>query len=138
MTSELFWLVLTAVLAASLWMPYIVGINTTNFEGKEDIFVRLPDHSKMEPWVQRSYRAHLNLLEQLLPFATLVIIAHLLKVSTPITAWCAFLFFWLRVAHAIGMISGLARLPLRPLLYVAGWLMTIAIAWQILAYAPRV
>jgi uncharacterized MAPEG superfamily protein len=90
MTSELFWLLLTAVLAASLWMPYIVGINTTNFEGKEDIFVRLPDQRKMAPWVQRSYRAHLNLLEQFLPFATLVIIAQLLKVSTPITAWCVF------------------------------------------------
>jgi hypothetical protein len=62
----------------------------------------------------------------------------LLKVWTPITAWCVFLFFWLRVAHAIGMISGLARLPLRPLLYVAGWLVTIAMAWQILAHAPRV
>jgi uncharacterized MAPEG superfamily protein len=138
MTSELFWLLLTAVLAASLWMPYIIGINTTNFEGKEDIFVRLPDQRKMEPWVQRSYRAHLNLLEQFLPFAVLVIIAQLLKVSTPITVWCAFLFFWLRVAHAIGMISGLARLPLRPLLYVAGWLVTIVFAWQILAHAPHV
>ena len=88
----------------------------------------------MEPWVQRSHRAHLNLLEQFLPFATIVIIAHLLKVSTPITVWCPFLFFWLRVS--IGMISGLTRLPVRPLLYVAGWLVTIVMAWQILAHAP--
>jgi uncharacterized MAPEG superfamily protein len=136
MTNELFWLLLTAVLAASLWMPYIVGINITNFVGKDDIFIRPPDQKQMEPWIQRSYRAHLNLLEQLLPFATIVIIAHLLKVSTPITVWCPFLFFWLRVVHAIGMISGLARLPVRPLLYVAGWLVTIVMAWQILAHAP--
>lgn len=138
MTNELFWLLMTAMLAASLWMPYIIGINTTEFEGKDEIFVRPPDQKKMLPWVQRSYRAHLNLLEQFLPFAAIVIIAHLLKVSTPITVWSAFLFFWLRFAHAIGMISGLARLPVRPMLYVAGWLVTMAIAWQILAYAPRV
>ena len=137
MTNELFWLLLTAVLAASLWMPYIVGVNMTNFEGKDDIFIRPPDQKQMEPWVQRSYRAHLNLLEQFLPFATIVIIARLLEVSTPITVWCPFLFFWLRAAHALGMISGLARLPVRPLLYVAGWLVTIVMAWQILAHAPR-
>jgi uncharacterized MAPEG superfamily protein len=137
MTSELFWLLLTAVLTASLWMPYIVGINTTSFEGKDDIFVRPPDLKQMQPWVQRSYRAHLNLLEQFLPFATIVIIAHLVKVSTPITIWCTILFFWIRVAHAVGMISGLARLPVRPLLYIAGWLATMAIAWQIITYAPR-
>ena len=46
MTNELFWLLLTAVLAASLWMPYIVGINTTNFEDKNDIFVRPPIKNK--------------------------------------------------------------------------------------------
>jgi uncharacterized MAPEG superfamily protein len=137
MTTELFWLLMTAILAATLWMPYIVGINTTEFEGKDELFVRPPDRKTMLPWVQRSYRAHLNLLEQFLPFATIVIIAHLLKVSTPITAWCAFLFFWLRVSHAIGMISGLARLSVRPLLYVAGWLATMAIVWQVFAYAPH-
>jgi MAPEG family len=71
MTDELFWLLLTAVLAASLWMPYIVGINMTNFEGKDDIFIRPPDQKQMEPWVQRSYRAHLNLLEQFLPLQRL-------------------------------------------------------------------
>jgi hypothetical protein len=66
MTSELFWLLLTAIFAASLWIPYIVGINTTDFEGKDDIFIRPPDLKQMEPWVHRSYRAHLNLLEQFL------------------------------------------------------------------------
>lgn len=30
-------------------------------------------------------------------------------VSTSITVACSITFFWLRVAHAIGMISGLAR-----------------------------
>jgi MAPEG family len=60
--------------------------------------MRPPDQKAMEPWVQRSYRAHLNLLEQLLPFATIVFIAHLTKVSTPTTVWCSIVFFWLRVA----------------------------------------
>jgi hypothetical protein len=39
------------------------------------------------------------------------------------------------VAHAVGMISGLARLPLRPLLYFSGWLVMLAFAWQVLMKA---
>jgi uncharacterized MAPEG superfamily protein len=137
MTTELFWLLLTSILATSLWIPYIAGVNSTKYEGQDDSFIRPPDHSKMAAWVHRSHRAHLNLLEQFLPFAVIVIVAHLLKVSTPVTAWCAILFFWLRVAHAIGMITGWARLPARPLLFTAGWLVTMVMAWQVLAHAVR-
>lgn len=137
MTTELFWLVLTAILAGSMWIPYIIGINITSFEGKDEIFMRPPDMSKMAPWVHRSHRAHLNLLEQLLPFAVIVLASSVLGVSTSVTAWCSILFFWLRVIHAVGMITGIARLPLRPIIYLAGWVVTLVMAWQVIAHAPR-
>src|SRR5688572_25514869 len=130
MTIELKWLVYTAILAASLWIPYIVGVNVTQFEGKSTLFVRPPDNSKMQAWVHRSFRAHLNLLEQLVPFSIIVVSAAIAKVSTPIMADCAILFFWLRAAHAVVMISGFSRFPLRPLIYVAGWITTLVFAWQ--------
>ena len=60
MTIELTWLVYTAILAGSLWIPYIVGVNITEFEGKSTLFYRPPDNSKMQAWVHRSFRAHLN------------------------------------------------------------------------------
>jgi uncharacterized MAPEG superfamily protein len=128
MTTELFWLMLTAILAASLWIPYVVGINSTPYarpEGDPDTFVRPPDHRLNVPWVHRAFRAHQNLLEQFTPFAVIVIVGHLLSVSTPVTAWCAILFFWLRVAHAVGMITAWARMPWRPLIFTAGWLVTM-------------
>lgn len=132
MTTELFWLLLTAILAASLWIPYIIGVNTAAHEGKESEFIRPPDHSKMPAWVHRSHRAHLNLLEQFLPFAVIVIIGHLLGVSSIVTVWCSILFFWLRVLHAVGMISGKARFPVRPTIFTLGWLVTMVFAWQVL------
>lgn len=132
MNVELKWLCYTALLAASLWMPYVIGVNTTEFTGKKELLIRPPDHSKMQPWVHRSLRAQQNMLEQLLPFAVLVLIGAVAKISTPVTVACAVSFFWLRVAHAIGMVSGLARLPLRPLLYVSGWIVTLVYAAQIL------
>lgn len=131
MTTELTWLMMTAILAASLWIPYIVGINVTTFDGQKTIFERPPDQSKMPAWVHRSYRAHQNLLEQFLPFAVIVLMAHMLKVSTPVTRWCVILFFWLRVVHAIGMISGKARLPVRPLIYLTGWFVILVLCWTV-------
>lgn len=36
MTSELFWLTLTALLAASLWIPYIIGVSTSGEDVMND------------------------------------------------------------------------------------------------------
>jgi len=133
MIVELKWLTYTALLAGSLWIPFIVGVNTTDFPGKAQLFIRPPDHGQMKPWVHRSLRAHQNLLEQFVPFAIIVFVGAVTQVSTPVTVVCSITFFWLRVAHAIGMISGLARLPLRPMIYVAAWIVTVVFAWQVLS-----
>ena len=136
MTPELKWLMYTALLAGSLWIPFIIGVNTSEFPGKEQLFSRPLDPSQMKPWVHRSLRAHQNLLEQLLPFAIVVLVGALSRVSTPTTVACSIIFFWLRVAHAIGMITGLARLPLRPMIYFAGWVAMLVFAWQVMLKAP--
>ena len=133
MTPELKWLMYTALLAGSLWIPFIVGVNVTDFTGKAQLFVRPPDASQMKPWVHRSLRAHQNLLEQLLPFAIIVLAGAVSRVSTSTTVACSITFFWLRVVHAIGMISGLARLPLRPMIYFAGWIVMLVFAWQVIS-----
>jgi uncharacterized MAPEG superfamily protein len=135
MTTELTWLMLTALLASSLWIPYIVGVNTTTFEGQAESFERPPNHRAMPAWVHRAHRAHLNLLEQFVPFAVIVLLAHQLKVSTAVTQWCVIVFFWLRAAHAVGMISGAARMPVRPIIFTAGWAATLVMAWQVWAHA---
>ncbi len=135
MTTELFYLLLTAVLASSLWLPYIFGVNITKFVGQDESFTRPPDHRNMLPWVHRAFRAHQNLLEQFVPFAAIVMIGHSLGVSTTITQWCATLFFILRLLHAAGMISGLAKFPLRPAVFTTGWVVTLVYAWQVLSHA---
>jgi uncharacterized MAPEG superfamily protein len=135
MTIELFWLMLTAILAASLWIPFVVGVNTQPYKEEdcaEDFFVRPPDHNRMVPWVHRAFRAHQNLIEQFVPFAAIVIIGHLLKVSTPVTAGCAIIFFWLRLAHAIGMITAWAKMPARPIIFTAGWIVTMVMAREVM------
>jgi uncharacterized MAPEG superfamily protein len=135
MTPELKWLTYTALLVGSLWIPYIVGVNITDFPGKEQQFLRPPDHRQMLPWVHRSFRAHQNLLEQFVPFAAIVLIAAVSHISTPVTIACSIIFFWLRVVHAMGMIFGLARFPIRPMIYFIGWSVMLVFAWQVLWHA---
>jgi uncharacterized MAPEG superfamily protein len=135
MTTELTWLVYTALLSGSMWLPYVIGVNVTDFEGKVEQFVRPPDHRKMVPWVHRTFRAQQNLLEQLLPFAIVVLVGAISHVSTATTVVCSVIFFWLRVAHAIGFITGLTRFPLRPMIYFSGWIVLLVYAWQLLSHA---
>ncbi len=119
------------ILAASLWIPYIIGVNKYEVEG--DPFARPTDLNTYPAWVHRAHRAHLNLLEQGLPFAVLVLILHQIGGFTTLTYWTAIAFFWLRMAHAIGMISGKARLPLRPVIYLAGWVCCLLMAYSVFA-----
>ncbi|MGB3553407.1 MAG: MAPEG family protein [Jannaschia sp.] len=130
MSPELWWMTWTAILAASLWIPYIVGVNTE--AEPQDNFARPGDLNSLRPWVHRAYRAHLNLLEQFLPMLALVLIAHAAGISTGVTVWATGIFFVLRIAHAVGMISGAARFPLRPILFTAGWLCILAVGGSVI------
>ena len=132
MTTELMYLALTALLASGMWIPFIVGVNLHPSENVDADFRRPRDLQSVPQWVHRAHRAHLNLIEQLVPMAVLVLLAAQMNVSNTITVWCAALFFWLRLAHAIGMISGVARFPLRPMIFVSAWACILVFGWQIL------
>lgn len=133
MTTELIYLVLTMILASSLWIPYVIGV-TRYPEQAGDAFARPATLSQLPDWVQRAHRAHLNILETAMPFAILVLLAQILNVSTMVTVIAAGAFFWLRVVHAAGMISGVIRFPVRPIIFTLSWLCTLAFAWQVLAH----
>jgi uncharacterized MAPEG superfamily protein len=135
MKIELFWLLLTAILAASMWIPFIVGVNMQpKSAGAQDNFVSPPDPLKMPPWVARCYRAHQNLLEQFLPFAVIVLIGHAQGISNGVTQTCVVIFFWLRVTHAVGMITAWAKFPVRPIIFTTAWVVIMVHAWQVFAH----
>lgn len=137
MAIELTILGILAVMAASLWIPYIVGVNTAP-EGSipadaPDGFIIPPDPNLQRPWVRRAYRAHLNLLEQSVPFAILVLLLDRVEGFTPFTLWVSVAFLLLRIAHAVGYITATARFPGRPLIFTGGWLCCLLMAWAFFA-----
>ncbi len=130
MTVELMMLLLATVLVASLWVPYIIGVNMHPVAGV-DSFARPPDLTQFPDWVHRAHRAHLNLVEQYVPFAGAILMAHLLGSTSVAIQAAAVAFVLLRAAHALGMIMGWARMPVRPILFTAGYLATIIICVEI-------
>jgi uncharacterized MAPEG superfamily protein len=71
-------------------------------------------------WVGRAHRAHRNMLENLVLFAALVLVAHAAGRENGMTALGAQLFIWARAAFAVIYLIGI------PYLRTAAW--TVAFA----------
>lgn len=126
MSIELTMLLAATVLVASLWIPYIVGVNMHPV-ANADPFARPADQRMFPDWVQRARRAHLNLVEQYVPFAVVVLIAHVMGVTSVIIQGATIAFVVLRAARAAGMIMGWARMPVRPILFTAAYVAILVV-----------
>ncbi|MEC9342975.1 MAG: MAPEG family protein [Pseudomonadota bacterium] len=135
MNTELWYLFLSSVLLAVMWIPHIVGQVFHNGLLRAEEYRSLRDPGDAPDWVRRANRAHVNLVEQFGAFAGLVLVAHLAGISNSATAWCAIIFFWARLAHAVAMISGTGILRIRTVLFTIAWAALMVFAWQILVHA---
>ncbi|MDX1374318.1 MAG: MAPEG family protein [Burkholderiales bacterium] len=129
MKTELLYLVWTTVLTGLLWIPYIV--DRGRVRGVQDA-MGYPENPKPQaPWAQRLQKAHYNAVENLVLFATLVLTAHAIGLSTPAIGTAAAVYFWARVVHAAVYTFGVPWV--RTISWTVGWLALAVIAWQILA-----
>ena len=131
MKPELFWLALTATMTGLFWMPYI--LNRAFRAGVPGAFLT----PKMEAppaeaeWALRAKRAHSNAVENLVVFATLVVVAQLAGVSNQTTALAAAIYFWARLGHYVVLALGIPYA--RTLIWTVSWVAEMVIAWQVLA-----
>ena len=65
------------------------------------------DMPKLVGWAGRAERAHLNILQSLVLFAVLVVVAVLTNRTNDMTLLGAQLFFWGRVAYALIYLAGI-------------------------------
>jgi len=61
-------------------------------------------------WAGRAKRAHLNMVENLVLFAALVLIVAAAGKANAMTAMGAMIFFWARLAYAVIYVAGIAWL----------------------------
>ena|SRR5690242_9641805 len=106
MTPELVYLlwsaVLTLVLAAIAVSGATLQVGLPTLAGNRE---NMPE---LTGWAGRAQRAHRNMLENLVLFAILVLVAKTAGIRNDMTLLGAQLFFWGRVAHGLLYIAGIA------------------------------
>lgn len=126
MTTELWMLFWSAVLCLLAPNLYIVGLTQAPGGLEWGLGNRDAAMKGEAPWALRARRAHSNLVENLLVFAILVVIAQLAGKTNAWTALGARLFFWGRIAHLVTYVAGLV--PWR----TAAFAVAVAGEWMIL------
>lgn len=134
MTTELLYLLLTAILTGVLWIPVVIGYVSSRGPLTPSAYEVAPT-SPLPNWVNRANRAHLNAVENFAPFAAVVLIAHAAGVSSAITMNCAAIYFFARVAQAVIHISGFGRLMARTVAFTLAWVAFITFAVVVLLRA---
>ena len=128
MTTELTMLTWVTALTIVLWIPYILG-HILNV-GLLPALTYQGDDTPLPTWAARAKKAHANAVENLAPFAVLVLIAHQLDISNTATTSAAVAYFWLRLAHYL---TYTANVPFgRTLTFAGAWGAQICILFQIL------
>jgi len=134
MTTELTYLLLTAILTGLLWIPAVLGQVKSRGVLKPENYVELPEGGLVH-WAKRANRAHLNAVENLPAFAAVVLIAHAIGYSTSLTATCAIIYFWARLAHAVVFIAGFKHFMARTVLFTISWAAFLIFAIALLGQA---
>ncbi len=111
MTVELTYLALLVTLTVLMRIPYLLFIYTINVRGIMGVdIVDHPESAQLwaPPWVVRLKTAYKYSVENLIVFATLVLVMHAADISNAVTALACIIYFWSRVAH---LISDMMRIP---------------------------
>ena len=110
-----------------MWLPYILAhignvglISAITYKG---------DGTPLPEWAERAKRAHYNAIENLVPFAGLIIVAHLTNATNEVTASAAIAYFWLRIAHYLAYTLGIPTG--RTLTFAGSWVAQVCILYQI-------
>jgi len=128
MNPEIASLVWISTFTAILWVPYV--LNRMAVGGLAATVGYPTPPVPLSPWAQRLRAAHANAVENLTVFATLVLVAQLLSISTSLTVAAATLYLWSRVIHAVAYTFGISWV--RTLAFVGGFAAQLMLAWQLL------
>ncbi len=126
---EIRMLAYSAVLCILLAVPYTLG-----FILERGLPTMVGNRENFEPgtgWIGRAHRAHLNMVENLVPFAVLALSVVITNKLSSTTALATQLFFYARLGHAIVYIAGIPWL--RTLAYALGVVAMIMLLIALLA-----
>lgn len=127
MSTDLKMLAWAAAFTAVLWVPYILARIAKS--GLMATLTYAADTDPLPAWAERAKKAHYNAIENLAPFAAVVLVAALTQTANATTALWSTIYFWARVIHYAGYASGVPFV--RTLSFAVGWLAIMIIFLQI-------
>lgn len=128
MTTELTYLAWVTILTAVMWVPYI--LNMIMVRGVVNAVGYPENPLPLAPWANKMKAAHYNAIENLVVFATLVLILNAAGISNAVTLTACMTYFWARVVHFVAY--ALAIPWVRTLAFVTGFGCQAALALQII------
>lgn len=128
MTSELMSLTWVTALTAVLWMPYV--LNLIAVRGLIDAVGYPENPEPLSGWAAKMKAGHANAIENLVVFATLVLIANAAGVSNDITVLACQIYFWARLVHVVAYTFAVPWV--RTLAFATGFGCQIALLLQVL------
>jgi uncharacterized MAPEG superfamily protein len=128
---ELTYTALTALFTGLLWVPIIVN-RLAEMGPWKALKNPEPDVRPHADWAYRLANAHRNAIENLVVFAPLAIMVHVLQLGTAGTAKAAVIFFAARVAHALIYTFGIPLL--RTIAFTIGFVCQVVLAGRILGW----
>ena len=126
--SLLFYLLLSVILCFVQMLIAATGANTQ--VGLPALAGNREDLPEMTGWAGRARRAHLNMIENLVLFAPLVLITAISGKANATTAMGALILFWARLAYAVIYRIGIPWL--RTLAWFVSVIGMVMIAWVLL------
>jgi uncharacterized MAPEG superfamily protein len=128
MKTDLMYLTCVVAFTGLMWVPYI--LDRLMVRGLADA-VGYPENPKSQsPWAQRLMKAHANAVENLVIFASLVLVAHVVTAGNRTIECACIVYFWARIVHAIAYTFAIPLV--RTLAFAVGFLSQATIAWQLL------
>jgi uncharacterized MAPEG superfamily protein len=128
-STELFWLTLTIIMTALIWMHYIVN-RLIEHSPIPALMNPQPDLRPKAQWAERLMRSHDNAIENLVIFAPLVLVIQMTGSSTQLTALSCMVYFFTRLSHTLLYTFGVPLL--RTIAFLLGFLCQMNLALTIL------
>lgn len=99
-SNEIFWLLMTLLLTALIWVPYI--INRIAELGVREAIMDPYGHTEARAaWANRMMSAHANAVENLVVFAPLVLLVVITGSANPQTLLATKIYFFARLIHVV-------------------------------------
>ena len=130
-STELLWLILTVLMTALFWLPYI--LNRIVERGVGPALWDPQGHTEANAnWAERMQRAHTNAVENLVIFVPLVLTLAVVGISSESTILACQVYFFARLAHFVLFTFGVP--VLRILAFLVGFYAQMVLAITLLKH----